>query len=257
VSSLFAFLIEVAKTLISLPALFFVLALAGALLAWRNKRAGFVFLGVSGLCAYLLCCPFIGAHLLRAAQTSPALSQDLKRDELRARADAIVVIAAGHNSAASEYGGGGVDPLTLERLRYAAALARRSGLPILTSGGVPARGEPPLAESMRAILVDEWRCTVPWTETGSRDTRGNAQGSAAILGPAGIERVFLVTHAWHMPRALGAFRSAGLEPVAAPTGFRGRPQVELRTFWPSAKGLHESAWAWHEALGGLWYWLKS
>ena len=56
------------------------------------------------------------------------------------QAQAIVIVAGGRHRNAPEYGGETVNPLTLERLRYGARLARASGLPILLSGGAPSGG---------------------------------------------------------------------------------------------------------------------
>jgi len=45
----------------------------------------------------------------------------------------------------------------------------------------------------------------------SLDTRDNARFAASLLGRRGLGRVLLVTCSWHLPRAAGLFRSAGLE----------------------------------------------
>jgi uncharacterized SAM-binding protein YcdF (DUF218 family) len=255
VSALY-WLAGVLKTLVALPGvLLFPLAL-GALLLRRSKRAGWSVIAATALAAYLLACPFVGASLLRALQTSPALPAELGREELRARAHAICVLAAEHRAQAPEYGAPTVGAMTLERVRYAAELARRSGLPILTSGGAPERDQPALAEAMAQVLERDYGLAARWREGASADTRTNALGSAALLAPYGVSRVFVVTHAWHMPRALAAFRSAGLDPVAAPTAFRAPPRPAATAFWPSARGLTESALAWHELVGLVYYRLR-
>lgn len=246
----------VLKTLVALPGvLLFPLAL-GAWLLRRSKRAGWSVIAGTGLAAYALACPFVGACLLRALQTAPALAPDLGREALRARADAICVLAAEHRAEAPEYAAPTVGAMTLERVRYAAELARRSGLPLLTSGGVPERGQPALADAMADVLEREYGLAVRWRESASADTRGNAHGAAAALAGDGVRRVYVVTHAWHMPRALEAFRNAGLEPVPAPTAFRAPPRPGPLAFWPSARGLTESALAWHEVVGLVYYRLR-
>jgi uncharacterized SAM-binding protein YcdF (DUF218 family) len=244
------------KTLAGLPGVLLVPLAAGALLLRRSKRGGWSVIAATLALAYVLSTPFVGAGLLRVLQTSPPIPPELERAALRASADAIVVLAAEQRPASPEFPIPAVGPMTLERLRYAAALARRSGLPLCTSGGVPELGQPALADAMADVLEHDFGLTARWREGRSADTRGNAVESAALLGGDGVRRVLVVTHAWHMPRALLAFRNAGFEAVAAPTAFRGPAHFTPRSFWPSARGLSESALAWHEVLGLVYYRLR-
>ena len=71
--------------------------------------------------------------------------------------------------------------------------------------------------------------------------------------------VVLVTHAWHMPRAVLSFKRAGFDVIPAPTAFTwnqkhwGKP-----TYWiPRVRNLRVSELAIHEYLGLGWYWLTS
>ena len=249
-------LVGAIKTLCSLPGVLLVPLLAGALLLRRSKRAGWSVIALTLALAWTLSTPFVGAGLLRALQSEPAIPPERDRAALRAAADAIVVLAAEQRPESPEFPIPAVGPMTLERLRYAAELARRSGLPVCTSGGVPQLGAPALADAMAEVLEHDYGVAVRWREGRSGDSLGNALESAALLAPAGVERVYVVTHAWHMPRALYAFRQAGLEPVPAPTAFRGPAHVTPRSFWPSARGLSESALAWHELLGLVYYRLR-
>jgi uncharacterized SAM-binding protein YcdF (DUF218 family) len=65
--------------------------------------------------------------------------------------------------------------------------------------------------------------------------------------------VYLVTHAWHMPRARQQFEAAGIQVVAAPTGFRARPWQGARSLLPHWTAVRDSYWAAHEWLGRLFY----
>ncbi len=69
---------------------------------------------------------------------------------------------------------------------------------------------------MAAALREVFGVPVRWLEGESRNTAENAHFSAAMLAGAGIERVALVSQAWHLPRASAEFERAGLEVVAAP-----------------------------------------
>src|SRR3546814_14888599 len=75
---------------------------------------------------------------------------------------------------------------------------------------------------MQITLERDFGVEVRWTESESTSTWTNARLSAAKLRAAGIRRFYLVTHAWHMPRAMLAFAGTGLEAVPAPTCFVSR-----------------------------------
>ena len=93
-----------------------------------------------------------------------------------------------------------------------------------------------------------------WVEGRAGDTRENARFSAGLLRSEGIGRVLLVSHAWHLARARGAFEAAGLEVVAAPTAPRTWPDAgRIDAYLPSTRSLHESRWGLHEWLGRAWY----
>ncbi len=192
--------------------------------------------------------PAVSALLLGALQSFPAL------DEQRLDHDcgAIVVLAGDAQLHAPEYGDASCGPLTLERLRYGARLSRASGLPLLVSGGAPRAGVRSHAAMMREALERDFGLEVRWSEARSADTRQNLAHSASLLRDAGVARAYLVTHAWHMPRAVAWARSAKLDVVAAPTGFRAPLEWRLSSFLPTSKALRESNWALHEWFGRAW-----
>jgi uncharacterized SAM-binding protein YcdF (DUF218 family) len=145
--------------------------------------------------------------------------------------------------------------MTLQRLRYGAFLQRRTGLPMLTSGGAPGTDSPSLAALMAAAARQEFGVPVQWVEERSADTWENAVFSAELLKAQGVKRVLLVTSAWHLPRAAASFRAQGLEVIAAPTGFRGPVVESWFAFVPQVTGLRDSNLALHELGGRLAYWL--
>ncbi len=86
----------------------------------------------------------------------------------------------------------------------------------------------------------------------SRDTEEQACRIRALIGK---ERLILVTSAFHMPRAVGLFRHAGLDPIPAPARFlipSRAGAMRLEDFYVSAEGLRTSELAVHEYLGILW-----
>jgi uncharacterized SAM-binding protein YcdF (DUF218 family) len=217
----------------------------GGWLARRQRRAGSLLAGVALLGLIALSLPIVGNALLRSQETFPPLAAAALQG-----AQAIVVLGGGSRYAAPEYGGDTVNGQSLQRLRYAAVLARRSRLPVLVSGGAPFGGRPE-ALAMQDVLENDFGIMVRWTETASRDTAENARLSAAMLAAGGVRRIVLVSHAWHLPRAAALFERQGLVVIAAPTGFTTDSPALLENLLPSALALEKSATALHEWLGRL------
>ncbi len=174
--------------------------------------------------------------------------------------EAIVVLGAGRNRNAPEYGGESTSIVGIERLRYAALLHRKTGLPILLSGGQPLPGARSEAELMRDVLVDEFHVPVRWLEKNSHTTWQNAEFSNKILSQAGIQSAWLVTQAWHMPRSMMVFQtqSQGIHYQAASVSFGSIiPWSDLYMKWiPQPTALTRSMIALHEWIGLLWYKLR-
>jgi uncharacterized SAM-binding protein YcdF (DUF218 family) len=133
---------------------------------------------------------------------------------------------------------------SLERLRLGIRLARETGWPLAFSGG---RGwaqsadlEDSEAEAAQRTATQDFAYPLTWLENGSRDTAENAELSVALLRNQGVRRVLLVSHAWHMPRAIELFERAaghaGPAVIAAPLA----PEGALLTRWlewmPSSRG---------------------
>lgn len=242
-------LASIVKSMVLPPFSLFLLALIGWLTMRRRRRLGRTILGGSVVILYFLSTPVVGASLLHALQGYGALALDQTAEG----AGAIVVLGAGLRREAPEYGGDTVDALTLERLRYAAKLSRGTGLPILVAGGAAEPDHIAVAVAMRNSLKQDFALSARWIETESRNTHENALFAARMLRDAGITHAYLVTHAWHMPRAILAFHDTGLRITPAPTGFVARPTPELTDFLATAKGLYQSFFAAHELIGFLWY----
>lgn len=229
------------------------LLILGGISAWvarRQRRLG-VALGVLAFALlYLLSTPIVANWLLRSLEPEQAVARS-------PTVRAIVVLGGGAKAPTPEYGDETVNTFTLERLRYAARLQRATQLPILVTGGVVARGQRRSeGELMAQTLQEDFGVATRWIESRAHTTEQNAVLSAALLAPLGIKNVYLVSHAWHMPRALAAFRAAGLVPVAAPTGFTTAFEADIREYIPDAKALLKSYYAMHEWIGLVWYRIK-
>jgi uncharacterized SAM-binding protein YcdF (DUF218 family) len=232
------------KQLLLPPASLITLALGG--MAWRGRGAvwgrALALAAVAAL--YALSTPLVAVSLLRSVQ---------ERNETSSAAQAIVILSAGLLADAPEYGGATVDALTLERVRFGATLARRTGLPVLVSGGVLDDRAPPIAAIMAGVLATDYGVKVKWVEANSESTADNAAMSAPLLKAAGVQRIYLVTHAWHMARARLAFERQGFVVSAAGTDYRTPSPLQLTDLLPSVKALADSYYAMHELIGLVYY----
>jgi uncharacterized SAM-binding protein YcdF (DUF218 family) len=242
------------------------LMLIGAALARRRPGWGWLLLLAGAAGIWLSSTPAVGEGLERQLQNpSRALSlQDLQQLQAPRRgagppASAIVVLGAGREDYAPEYGAPNLPPLAMERLRYGLWLARETSLPLAFSGGIGhAQADGPAeAEVAAMIAARDFNRPLKWIETGSRDTRGNAAASVAALRAAGVRHIVLVTHGWHMRRSLRAFEQAiaasggGITLLAAPVGLA-RAQSPGALHWlPSNDGFSATRNALREYLGLL------
>jgi uncharacterized SAM-binding protein YcdF (DUF218 family) len=247
------FIINFVSAFLLPPLNLLLIALAGLFFVRSRPRLGGILL-VGALALLWLCAtPYVAGGALRL------LENQIKAVDPKIQpADAIVVLGGGTYFNAPEYGGiDTVSDESLMRLRYAARLQRETGKPILVTGGKPLGNSTSEAQQMKAVLENEFHVPVQWAEDASDNTLENARYSYQLLQKAGIKRVYLVTHAWHMPRSVMAFQAAGFDVVPAPTAFTTHYQTDLLSFIPKAESLNDSKIFMHELIGLLWYRLKS
>jgi uncharacterized SAM-binding protein YcdF (DUF218 family) len=79
-----------------------------------------------------------------------------------------------------------------------------------------------------------------------------------MLHPRGIRKILLVTEAYHMPRARGAFAKAGFEVRVAPCLYRTREFQGTWSDWllPQLKSVRMFEDALHEFIGLVIYRLQ-
>lgn len=235
-----------------------ILSLTGFLLWHKRPYLARTLIGLSICLLWIFSTPFFAESILQTLEY-PAAEPQLGASAISniKTADAIVVLSGGTYFHAPEYGGNTVSSASLQRLRYAAILYRENRKPLLLTGGSPLGNSGSEAQQMKQVLEKEFHIPVRWTEEESINTFESAQYSYRLLHDAGIRRIALVTHAWHMPRALYAFKAAGFEVIPAPTAYTSRYKTGLMTFLPNANALHESSIFLHETIGIAWYRLKS
>lgn len=243
---------------ILLPPAGLVLLILAALWLQQKRRAGAATLMLFSLFTwYILSIPVIANILIKSIETYPPLKTS-QISEFKPQA--IVVLGGGIRIYAPEFGSEPtVNYKTLERLRYAARLARETKLPILVSGGkVFEYDRIAEAEAMSHTLTEDFGISARWQENLSHNTAENARFSFSMLNQFNITRILLVTHALHMPRAIKAFKASGFELLPAATGYwSDYSETEVLYFFPSANALMQSSIAIYEYLGDLWMRLKS
>lgn len=139
-----------------------------------------------------------------------------------------------------------------DRLWLAAQLyhAGKASVLLLSGGSDAWRSRTSEARAMQQVLAT---LGVPlhamWLEEASRNTRENAQGSAALLLPGGRQQILLVTSALHMPRAKALFEAQGFTVNPAATDHTGHEPQGLLGWVPDTGALDGSARAMKELVG--------
>jgi uncharacterized SAM-binding protein YcdF (DUF218 family) len=235
---------------LALPTVFIVLSLAGALIALVWRPAGVALALASSLALYVSATPALSSYLLRQVESGLPQNGDL------AGAQAIVVLGG------DVLHGNGADipdrlgPLSLERAVFAAEAYRRLRLPVLVSGGRERGAHSSEGALMKAALEESFAVPVAWNEEQSHTTWENALYTAQVLLPEKLVTVVLVSQAWHLPRALWAFERVGLKPLPWPAPRTASPRYKTGSFLPSLTALHNTFYALHEMIGGVYYRLR-
>lgn len=246
------------KSLLLPPGGIIILLLIG--LWFRHYRSGRVLSGLATLLLYLLSTPAVTYWIATQVESSPpVLAADIKKSG----AQALLVLTASATLRNPEISWQArPSSIGLERLNYALQLHRKTGLPVVVSGGKLTIDSAPLAKIYADWLRDQG-VDVLAMETRSANSWENIRFSLPILKQHGINKVAIVTHAFHMPRAMQAAKASGLDAVAAPFGFVHKrvdgQQIALSSIdWmPDANSLATNYLLLHELTGRWWYAIKS
>lgn len=237
---------------LALPPMGFVMLIGLGLLArgrWRKLGTRLSWFSLAAL--ILLAMPVVSYPMLLALETGFPTVPPADHPP-----QAIIILGGDVIRAHMEESGVRPGLLTLDRLRTGAALHRRTGLPILVTGGMTQPDTEPVGRVMETSLRDDFRTAAEWTEAKSRNTRENALFSADILRKEGITSVYVVTHSWHMRRAMLSFQGTGLTVTAAPTSLDDPIGPNWSDFVPRSPVWQTCWFAMHEWIGYAWYRLQ-
>ena len=184
-------------------------------------------------------------------------------------ADAIVVLGGSTNSVAyprvlpelNERG---------DRITYAAKLYKDGKAPVIVLSGGRINWDGSKESEAKDITKLLELMGIPSEaiiqEGKSVNTYENAIFTQKILEEQGIEKILLVTSAFHLPRALKIFQHLGIDTIPAPTDyFVSEYELQERDFSlestilsliPNAKNLDRTTTVIKEYIGTIVYWLR-
>lgn len=236
-----------------LPPFLNILLLAmGMLMARRFPCFGWLLMILGLVSLYLMSIPSAQSVLSIGLEDHPVPTA-----EEASRADAIVVLGGGRDTDAPQWSGRDVvAEAPLARLAEAARWHRRTGAPLLLTGGTPSEHDiESEAQLMQRMLKEAFDLEARWLEHESSDTRENAEFSARILNAGGIDTILLVTHAAHLTRAVPEFERRGFDVIPAPMGFAHAGAHGGIELIPRALYLEQNTRLLYEQIGRVYYWL--
>ena len=250
----------VAYWLMPLP--FCVTVMLIGVLLWRSARwARFgrvLVVGALGLFV-VLCNAYVGRALLRPLEVRyPALPEFSPTHPLPAEVrdlGYIMVLGGGNGRSPDTAATNLLSSAALARVVEAARIARAvPAAKIITSGGPPGPNNHAavVARALRSLGIEADRII---EITDALDTEDESRRVQQIAAGA---KVAVVTSAWHMPRSMALFRSAGLRPLACPADFQTHAEKDFyfdQILW-NIEGLGLSSLAFRERIGFLWIWLR-
>ncbi len=223
---------------------------------WRKSAVALFAFSIVGL--WVTSTPLLGEALERrwVGELKPlgmAELSKLKSDP----STVILVLGGGRLPEQPETGLADVSPDAMQRVRYGVWLHRQTGLPMAFSGGVSTSAlsvsRKTEAEITAEVLRREHGIELRFVENQSRYTQESARIMMPLLAKAGIRRVLLVTHAYHMPRSVRSFeaeaKALGIEVVPAPTGFSLPRDSLMVSLFPGQSGSSGVRAVWREMVG--------
>lgn len=224
-----------------------------ALAFWRRRwglrlialgAAGYVIAGFSPLGSWLVI----------------PLEDRFARPDLSRPVDGIIVLGGSIDTLVSKARGVTALNEAAERLSEGAALARQfPEASLVFTGGTGDILYDSLREAGAAEALFVRLGIAPervLLERQARNTAENAALTKALIAPEPDDRWLLVTSAFHMPRAVGAFRAVGMEVIPWPVDYRTRGAADAWRLFPRAsEGLRRVDLAAKEWAGLLAYYI--
>lgn len=233
------------------PGCFIVVLIAAGSWSFRRQRRAWGGLAVTlGLILWGMSLWPVANYLMKGLESGLTIPA-------RLNGDAIILLGGGVKDGVRDLTGmGAPSDDAMSRLVTAVRAQKRSGVPVIVSGGAFRETDTPEAWILSRFLQD---LGVPRSkiviEDRSRDTEENARYVAALCARNGFRHPLLVTSAYHMKRSALSFQRHGLAVTPLPASFcyDGRDTVTLSSFLPRVTSLAGTVTALHEHLGLLYY----
>ncbi len=223
------------------------LAVLAYYLRRRSRRASLACICLAAL-TWAGSCGFVSDALMRPLENAYEIPA-------RPGGDVIIVLCSGSYPGSGYFSAGeALSPGTLEGASAAALLQKKTGLPVIISGGPAPLPESDAALAARYLVERGVPPEVILTEGASRDTFENAAFSLKICREKGYKKVLLVTSRCHMARSIMLFRKAGFgEVVPFPVGGRTSAGGRLSIFHLLPNSDSRASQALKEYLGLVFY----
>lgn len=196
----------------------------------------------------------IGPYLLKVLEDRFPAPQSLP-----GRIDGIVVLGGVIDPVMSEQRRRLVISGAVERITMSATLAHMNPeAKLVYTGGSGSLTRQKLKEAdyvadlYEVLGIPQERLTL---ERESRNTWENAKFTMEMISPKADENWVLVTSAFHMPRAVGAFRRVGWEMIPYPVDYKVQQKISFPSPLDFGSGLAGMSNAGHEWIGLIAYWL--
>lgn len=171
--------------------------------------------------------------------------------------DVYVVLGGGiHSYAPDLEGNGSPTGDALHRLVYAYRLYRIQPLPIIVSSGKGFKCQKPEATVMKRYLLQMGVSEKDiYMDEKSRNTYENAMDVKNICEKLLCKKIILITSAYHIKRAVYAFKHAGtVNLIPAPTDYKtNRTCYNFIAYMPNLEALTNTYRALHEYIGLIYY----
>lgn len=232
-----------------LPAGCFVALLAaGGVWFWRRHRPAGIFCFAMAAGMWVLSTRAVSEALLRPLESVYPVPD-------KPEGQVIIVLSGGiYEGRAAVSACESLPETALGRITAAAPLQKRTGLPVLVTGGSPytrVSEASVMAGCLAELGVPPARII---KEEVSRDTRENAVETRKICAARGYDSVILLTSASHLPRAVAAFRRAGHARITPYPVARISPEKPVFTLWSLLPGtFNGAAKALNEHIGRVFY----